>query len=71
MRFDDNYGGDPNYANSSLNGISHKGNLGASGFHATKHEEWVGRVCGFTGEATDEGFMHARMFWDVIGKLDG
>lgn len=71
MRFDSNCGGDPNYVNASLKGISYKGNAGANGYGDPKHEEWVGRVCGFTSEVVDDDFEQARMLWDVLGRQKG
>lgn len=65
-----NYGGDPNYVNSSLKRVNFKGNVGAKGA-SYEHEEWVGKVCGFTSEVTDEDFVQAKMLWDVIGKEAG
>lgn len=71
MRYMTNYGGDPNYVRSSLKEVNFKGQLGAKG-HSTggneKHNEWVGRVAAYTSEVTDEDYVQARMFWEVLGK---
>jgi catalase len=65
-----NYGGDPNYVNSSLKRVNFKGKIGANGA-SYQHEEWVGKVCGFTSEVTDEDFVQAKMLWDIMGKEEG
>jgi catalase len=68
-----NYGADPNYVRSALKPISFAGSQhGASGFQVGGHDVWVmGSVAGYTSEVTDEDFVQARMFWDVLGKQEG
>jgi len=67
--FGNNYGGDPNYVNSSFKAVHFKGQLGAHGTH--QHEEWTGKVSAFTSRVTDEDFVQAKGLWDVMGKQKG
>ncbi|CAI7594200.1 unnamed protein product [Penicillium pancosmium] len=75
MRFDDNYGGDPNYVGSSIKptkfyqdekGIS----ASALALH-TEHEKWVGEVSAYTSEITDDDFVQPAALWEVIGRESG
>lgn len=75
MRFDSNYGGDPNYVNSSLQptkfypemkGISPK----SISLH-TEHEKWVGEVITYTSHITDDDFVQPAALWEVIGRDSG
>ncbi|KAJ5610827.1 Catalase mono-functional heme-containing [Penicillium lagena] len=75
MRFDDNYGGDPNYVNSTLQptkfypevkGISPK----SISLH-TEHEKWVGEVTTYTSHVTDDDFVQPAALWEVIGRDSG
>ncbi|KAJ5974780.1 hypothetical protein N7481_001365 [Penicillium waksmanii] len=75
MRFDDNYGGDPNYVGSSIkptkfyqdeNGIS----ASALALH-TEHEKWAGEVSAYTSEITDDDFIQPSALWEVIGRQPG
>ncbi|KAL4861710.1 hypothetical protein BDV12DRAFT_207800 [Aspergillus spectabilis] len=75
MRFDGNYGGDPNYVNSSLQptkfyqdfrGVSPQ----ALSLH-TEHEKWVGEVTAFTSHITDDDFVQPAALWEVIGREPG
>jgi catalase len=71
MRYGDNYGNDPNYVNSSLKKVNFKGQVGANGHSDSgKHEEWVGRVASYASEVTDEDFVQARAFWEVLGRAE-
>ncbi|KAF6812973.1 Catalase 1, partial [Colletotrichum musicola] len=71
MTFGDNYGGDPNYVRSDLKPVAFVGSQGASGYALGGHEEWVGRVCGFTSQVVEDDFVQARAFWDVLGQQPG
>ncbi|KAF6822650.1 Catalase 1 [Colletotrichum plurivorum] len=71
MTFGDNYGGDPNYVLSDLKPVAFVGNEGASGYALGGHEEWVGRVCGFTSQVVEDDFVQARAFWNVLGQQPG
>jgi hypothetical protein len=71
MNFGDNYGADPNYVRSSLRPIHFQGKVGANGYAAGGHEEWVGAVSGFTTEVTDEDFVQPKMFWDMLAPQPG
>ncbi|OQE17607.1 hypothetical protein PENSTE_c020G03819 [Penicillium steckii] len=75
MRFDGNYGGDPNYVGSSLQPTKFYQNLkGISpailSLH-TEHEKWVGEVSAYTSEITDKDFIQPRNLWGVIGREPG
>lgn len=75
MRFDDNYGGDPNYVGSWLKPTKfyqditkrHPQSLSTM----TEHEKWVGEVCNFVSQMTDDDFVQPAALWDVIGKEPG
>lgn len=69
MTIGSNYGGDPNYVNSSLRPVTFKGRVGAKGYN--QHEQWVGEVSGFSSEVTDDDFVQAKGLWDVLGRTEG
>lgn len=71
MRFDHNYGGDPNYVGSSIKPTKFyqdvKGsNPGALYLH-TDHEKWAGEVSAYSSEITDADFVQPAALWEVIG----
>lgn len=75
MRFDDNYGGDPNYVGSSLHPIQYYQDVketkaAALSLHAD-HSKWVGQVAAFTSEIADVDFIQPAALWQVIGRDDG
>lgn len=75
MRFDNNYGGDPNYVGSSIKPTKFyqemKGTSpGALSLH-TEHEKWVGTVSAYTSEITDADFVQPAQLWEVIGREAG
>jgi len=75
MRFDDNYGGDPNYVGSSIKPTKFyqdvKGtNPGALLLH-TDHEKWAGEVSAYTSEISDADFVQPAALWEVIGREPG
>lgn len=75
MRFDDNYGGDPNYVGSSLQPtkfyqeVKNSGAARLSGL--TEHEKWVGEVTNFQSHITDDDFVQPAALWEVIGREPG
>ncbi len=71
MNATDNYGGDPNYVNSSLAPVAFKKSYGVAGVADEKHERWVGSVSWYVSEVTDEDFVQARLFWEMLGKQAG
>ncbi|KAJ5674236.1 Catalase mono-functional heme-containing [Penicillium macrosclerotiorum] len=75
MRFDDNYGGDPNYVNSSLQPTKFypdiKGTSPQSLSLHTDHEKWVGEVVTFTSHITNDDFVQPAALWEVIGRDPG
>ncbi|KAJ5986651.1 Catalase mono-functional heme-containing [Penicillium sp. IBT 35674x] len=75
MRFDGNYGGDPNYVNSSLQPTKFyqeiKGGSPQSLSLHTEHEQWVGEVTTFTSHITDDDFIQPAALWEVIGREPG
>ncbi|OGE53624.1 hypothetical protein PENARI_c007G08166 [Penicillium arizonense] len=75
MRFDDNYGGDPNYVNSSLQPTKFypevKGVNPESLSVHTEHEKWVGEVTTYTSHMKDDDFIQPAALWDVIGRDPG
>lgn len=75
MRFDGNYGGDPNYVNSSLQPTKYypqvKGVSPESLSLHTEHEKWVGEVTTFTSSIADEDFIQPAALWEVIGREPG
>ncbi|KAJ5392361.1 Catalase mono-functional heme-containing [Penicillium cosmopolitanum] len=75
MRFDGNYGGDPNYVNSSLQptrfypevkGVSQN----SLSLH-TEHEKWVGEVTTYTSHMKKDDFVQPAALWEVIGREPG
>lgn len=75
MRFDGNYGGDPNYVNSSLQPTKFypevKGVSPQSLALHTEHEKWVGEVSSYTSHITDDDFVQPAELWEVIGREPG
>lgn len=75
MRFDGNYGGDPNYVNSSLKPTKFypevKGIKPQAVSLHTEHEKWVGEVTTYTSHITDEDFVQPAALWKVIGRESG
>jgi catalase len=75
MRFDGNYGGDPNYVNSSLKPTKFypevKGIKPQAVSLHTEHEKWVGEVITYTSHITDEDFVQPAALWKVIGREPG
>lgn len=75
MRFDDNYGGDPNYVNSSLQPTKFypevKGVSPESLSLHTEHEKWVGEVAAYSSRIKDDDFVQPAALWDVIGRDPG
>lgn len=75
MRFDDNYGGDPNYVNSSLQPTKFypdvKGVSPESLSLHTEHEKWVGEVATYSSHIKDDDFVQPAALWDVIGRDPG
>lgn len=75
MRFDDNYGGDPNYVGSSIKPTVFyqdikKVSPQTLSIH-TEHEKWTGEVSAFTSEITDADFVQPAALWEVIGREPG
>ncbi|KAJ5104757.1 hypothetical protein NUU61_002104, partial [Penicillium alfredii] len=75
MRFDGNYGADPNYVGSSLQPTRFypevKGiNAAVLSLH-TEHEKWAGEIVSYTSHVTDEDFVQPAALWDVIGRDPG
>lgn len=68
FRYADNYGGDPNYVRATVKPVHFKGQLGANGISIPSHDEWIGKVTAFTSEVTDEDFVQARGWWDVMAR---
>ncbi len=75
MRFDDNYGGDPNYVGSSIKPTKfyqdEKGVSAASLALHTEHEKWAGEVAAYASEIQDEDFVQPAQLWEVIGRDPG
>ncbi|KAB8079413.1 catalase-like domain-containing protein [Aspergillus leporis] len=75
MRFDDNYGGDPNYVGSSLQPTRFYQEVKGTGANRvsvlTEHEKWVGEVTDFQTHITDNDFVQPAGLWEVIGKEPG
>lgn len=75
MRFDDNYGADPNYVGSSLQPTHFKfpkmGGTARSLSGHTEHEKWVGEVSAYTSEITMDDFVQPAALWDVLGREPG
>lgn len=66
-RIDGNYGGDPDYVQSSLQPLR------VSTRHAVPtHEQWNGQVVQHSTEVTDKDFEQPRALWKIIcGEKDG
>ncbi|CAI7634292.1 unnamed protein product [Penicillium manginii] len=75
MRFDGNYGGDPNYVNSSLQPTRFypevKGVSPNSLRLHTEHEKWVGEVTTYTSHMKEDDFVQPAALWEVIGREPG
>lgn len=72
MRHATNYGGDPNYIRSTLKEVNFAGKLGSQGFSTgCDHDNWAGQTAAFTSEVTDDDFVQATMFWEMLGKQPG
>ncbi|KAJ5432803.1 Catalasemono-functionalheme-containing [Penicillium daleae] len=75
MRFDDNYGGDPNYVNSTLKPTKYypevKGVKPQALSLHTEHEKWIGEVATYTSHITDEDFVQPAALWKVLGREPG
>ncbi|GLI74388.1 catalase A [Penicillium ochrochloron] len=75
MRFDDNYGGDPNYVNSTLKPTKFypevKGVKPQAVSVHTEHEKWVGEVATYTSHITDDDFVQPAALWKVLGRESG
>ena len=75
MRFDNNYGADPNYVGSSLQPTKFYPEVKATQPSAlslhTDHEKWVGEVLSYTSQVTDEDFVQPAALWEVIGREAG
>lgn len=75
MRFDDNYGADPNYVGSSLQPTKFYPEVKATQPSAlslhTDHEKWVGEVLSYTSQVTEEDFVQPAALWEVIGREAG
>ncbi|KAE8386842.1 catalase-domain-containing protein [Aspergillus alliaceus] len=75
MRFDDNYGGDPNYVGSSLQPTKFYQEVKNSKVSrlsgCTEHEKWVGEVSNFQTHITDDDFVQPAGLWEVIGRDPG
>jgi catalase len=75
MRFDDNYGADPNYVGSSLHPTKFYPevtgtNPAALSLH-TDHEKWAGEVSSYTSHITEDDFIQPAALWEVIGRDPG
>jgi catalase len=75
MRFDDNYGGDPNYVGSSLKPTKFYQEIKGTGPKSlstiTEHEKWVGEVTNFTTHVTDEDFEQPAALWRLSRRSPG
>lgn len=75
MRFDDNYGGDPNYVGSSIKPTRFYQDVKGTSPEAlslhTEHEMWAGEVSAYTSEITDADFVQPAELWEVIGRESG
>ncbi|OQE20376.1 hypothetical protein PENSTE_c013G08125 [Penicillium steckii] len=75
MRYDGNYGGDPNYVGSSIKPTKfyqdEKGISAAALALHTEHEKWAGQVSAYTSEITDDDFVQPAALWEVIGREPG
>lgn len=75
MRFDDNYGSDPNYVGSSLKPTRFyqdmKGSKPKSLSLLTEHEKWVSQIVSYVSDISDDDFIQPAALWDVIGRQPG
>lgn len=75
MRFDDNYGADPNYVGSSLKPTKFypevMGTSAAKLNLNTHHERWVGEVTSYTSRVVDDDFIQPAALWEVLGRDPG
>jgi catalase len=75
MRFDSNYGADPNYVGSTLQPTHFKteesGVTSQSLSVHTDHEKWVGEVSTYTSQITDEDFVQPAGLWELLGREPG
>lgn len=69
MVFGSNYGGDPNYVRSTQKPVAFRKTATIS--RDNPHEKWVGEVSDFSSEVTDEDFVQAKGFWEVLGRQEG
>ncbi|KAL4804253.1 catalase-like domain-containing protein [Aspergillus unguis] len=72
MRFDDNYGGDPNYVGSSIKPTKFYQDVKGASAEALnlvgQHDKWAGEVSNYSSEITDDDFVQPAALWEVIGK---
>ncbi|KAF7591386.1 hypothetical protein BBP40_001612 [Aspergillus hancockii] len=70
MRFDDNYGGDPNYVGSSLQPTKFYQEVKSTGPNRlsvlTEHEKWVGEVTNFQTHIVDDDFVQPAGLWEGV-----
>ncbi|KAJ5347896.1 uncharacterized protein N7506_001149 [Penicillium brevicompactum] len=75
MRFDDNYGGDPNYVGSWIKPTKFYQDVKNTSPEAlslhTDHEKWVGEVVAHTSQITDADFVQPAALWEIIGREPG
>lgn len=75
MRFDDNYGADPNYVGSTLQPTRFKPEKSGATVRSlsvhTDHEKWVGEVSAYTSQTTEEDFVQPAALWEVLGREPG
>ncbi|EFE39709.1 hypothetical protein TRV_05583, partial [Trichophyton verrucosum HKI 0517] len=75
MNFSDNYGADPNYVGSSLQPTKFYPQLKRMAPSTistlTEHEKWMGEVCTFTSQVTDDDFVQPAALWEVIKREPG
>ncbi|KAF1983343.1 catalase-domain-containing protein [Aulographum hederae CBS 113979] len=83
MNFSANYGGDPNYFGATMRDVAFVASDSDYDFQTeekmsvemqekyVKHEQWAGRVAAFSSEVTDEDFVQAMAFWEVLGRQEG
>jgi catalase len=64
MRADGNYGPDPHYVRSTFRPLA---SLNAA-LGDVAHDKWVGEVCTYTSEVTDEDFAQPRDLWALFKK---
>jgi catalase len=66
MSVEGNYGAEPNYASSFWPNVYRRDVDVDQG-----HETWVGKAVYDLQEVTDEDFVQATWFWEVLGKQEG